>query len=150
MEYKCAQLCELTLGPSFCVRIAEMWNLFVGLLSLTAIVSSTPASNPPTARVKNGTLEGIHIKTYNQDYFLGIPYAQPPIEDLRFRQAQSLNTSWKGVREAKQFSKLCVGYGVCFDSSLSLIAVADVSARPNILRNLRRLSLSQRRASGRL
>lgn len=110
----CAAIIFDLLGLSFCARIAEMWNLIVGLLSLTAIVSSSPARKPPTARVKNGTLEGLYTKTYNQDYFLGVPYAQPPVNDLRFRQAQSLNTSWKGVREAKKFSKLCVGYGVCF------------------------------------
>jgi hypothetical protein len=118
MEYKCAQLCVLTLGPSFCARLAKMWNLVVGLLSLTAIVSSTPAQKSPTARVKNGTLEGLYTKAYNQDYFLGIPYAQPPIDNLRFRQAQSLSANWKGVREAKEFSKLCVGYGVWFDHCL--------------------------------
>ncbi|KAF2441971.1 carboxylesterase family protein-like protein [Karstenula rhodostoma CBS 690.94] len=89
-----------------------MWNLVVGLLSLTAIVSSSPAKKSPTARVKNGTLQGLYSKSYNQDYFLGIPYAQAPVNDLRFRQAQSLNASWEGVREAKEFSKLCVGYGL--------------------------------------
>ncbi|OAG08678.1 alpha/beta-hydrolase [Paraphaeosphaeria sporulosa] len=79
---------------------------------MTAIVSTTLARKEPTARVKNGTLEGLYAKAYHQDYFLGIPYAQPPVNELRFRQAQSLNTSWKGLREAKEFSKLCVGYGL--------------------------------------
>ncbi|KAJ4288146.1 hypothetical protein N0V90_012163 [Kalmusia sp. IMI 367209] len=89
-----------------------MWNLFVSLLSLTAAVTSTPTSKTPITRVKNGTLAGFYSETYNQDYFLGIPYAQPPVENLRFRQAQSLKTGWKGVRDAKEFQKLCVGYGL--------------------------------------
>jgi carboxylesterase type B len=86
-----------------------MRSLFVDFLALTAAVS---ASKPPTVQLKNGTLSGTYSTTYNQDYFLGIPYAQPPVHNLRFRQAQSLNISWEGVREATQFSKLCVGYGV--------------------------------------
>ena len=30
----------------------------------------------PTVTVKNGTIAGVHSSTYNEDYFLGIPYAQ--------------------------------------------------------------------------
>jgi carboxylesterase type B len=35
--------------------------------------------------VKNGTISGVHSSTYNEDYFLGIPYAQPPVNGLRFQ-----------------------------------------------------------------
>jgi carboxylesterase type B len=89
-----------------------MRSIFVDVLTLTAAVSATAARGPPTVLLKNGTLSGSYSKTYNQDYFLGIPYAQPPVHSLRFRQAQSLNSTWEGVREATEFSKLCVGYGV--------------------------------------
>ena len=65
----------------------------------------------PTVTVKNGTLEGLHSDQYNQDYFLGIPFAQPPVGSLRFRVPQSINTSWRGTRSAKQYSNACVGYG---------------------------------------
>lgn len=65
----------------------------------------------PTAAVKNGTISGSHSNTYNQDYFLGIPYAQPPVESLRFRTPQSLNTTFD-TYEATSYSPTCVGYGV--------------------------------------
>ncbi|KAF2634452.1 alpha/beta-hydrolase [Massarina eburnea CBS 473.64] len=65
----------------------------------------------PTVTVKNGTLEGVHSEQYNQDYFLGIPFAQPPVGALRFRTPQSINASWNGTRSAKEYSAACVGYG---------------------------------------
>lgn len=84
---------------------------FLQLLSLyTIVVGGT--TNAPTAQVKNGTYSGRYSAEYNQDFFLGIPYAQPPIGDLRFRQAQSLNDTWEGIREVSAYSPLCVGYGV--------------------------------------
>lgn len=81
------------------------------LLSLCTIVVGG-ATNAPTAQVKNGTYTGRYSAEYNQEFFLGMPYAQPPIGDLRFRQAQSLNDTWEGAREAWTYSPLCVGYGV--------------------------------------
>ncbi|KAF1363405.1 alpha/beta-hydrolase [Lizonia empirigonia] len=73
---------------------------------------TTLACSSPVARVKNGTVSGVHSPSYNQDFFLGVPFAQPPIGDLRFRQAQSLNTTWKGTRNAKEYATHCVGYGL--------------------------------------
>lgn len=84
------------------------------LFALSAAVLAAPSKNSsPTVRVKNGTISGVRSTSYNQDYFLGVPFAQPPLGDLRFRQAQSLNTTWKGIRDAKEYANHCVGYGVC-------------------------------------
>ena len=66
----------------------------------------------PSAQILNGTYTGIHSPYYNQDFYLGIPYARPPIGDLRYRVPQSLNTSWLGARNANEYSPFCVGYGV--------------------------------------
>lgn len=65
----------------------------------------------PTATVKNGTYTGLYSIPYDQDYFLGVPFAQPPVGDLRFRVPQSLNSSWVGTRQAINYSAACVGYG---------------------------------------
>jgi hypothetical protein len=87
-----------------------MWSSLVALLALSS--SALATKNTPTVRVKNGTIAGVHSLYYNQDFFLGVPFAQPPLGDLRFRQAQSLNTTWTGSRDAKQYATHCVGYGV--------------------------------------
>ncbi|RKK36027.1 hypothetical protein BFJ66_g13698 [Fusarium oxysporum f. sp. cepae] len=65
----------------------------------------------PFATVKNGTYRGIHSNEYNQDFFLGIPFAEPPVGDLRFRNPRSYDKSWKGTRDANKYSPACVGYG---------------------------------------
>jgi carboxylesterase type B len=65
----------------------------------------------PTVTVKNGTLEGVHSTQYNQDFFLGIPFAQPPVGPLRFRAPQSLNTTFAAPLPVKEYSAACVGYG---------------------------------------
>ena len=66
----------------------------------------------PTVEIHNGTYTGIHSPYYNQDFYLGIPYAQPPVGDLRYRVPQSLNTTWSEARNATEYSPFCVGYGV--------------------------------------
>jgi len=66
--------------------------------------SSGSSGVAPSAQVKNGTYEGVYSDEYDQDYFLGVPFAQPPIGNLRFRLPQSLNSSWDGTHGAKEYS----------------------------------------------
>ena len=65
----------------------------------------------PAVTLQNGTYTGVHQSTYGQDYFLGIPFAQPPVGDLRFRIPQPLNNTWQGSRNATAYYPECVGYG---------------------------------------
>ncbi|CZR68341.1 related to triacylglycerol lipase V precursor [Phialocephala subalpina] len=65
----------------------------------------------PTADTLNGTYTGIYSEAYNQDFFLGVPYATPPLADLRFKPPQSLNTTINGTRAATSYGTRCVGYG---------------------------------------
>ena len=75
-------------------------------LSLCASLAICVPTNStgPVAHLKNGTYQGVYSPEYNQDYFLGIPYAQPPVGNLRFRNPVGLNQSWNGVRPATQYS----------------------------------------------
>lgn len=47
-----------------------------------------------------GALKGVHKQTYT--VFRGVPYARPPVGDLRWRAPQP-PVAWNGVREAKVF-----------------------------------------------
>jgi carboxylesterase type B len=87
----------------------SLWSSIV----LAAPYKSTQHCNDtsPTVTVRNGTLEGVYSSRYNQDYFLGIPFAQPPVGPLRFRVPRSLNTTYDSPLPVKDYSAACVGYG---------------------------------------
>ncbi|KAI8630402.1 alpha/beta-hydrolase [Xylariaceae sp. FL1651] len=65
------------------------------------------AAADPVVRVLNGSYEGLHLPSYQQDIFLGMPYAQDTGKANRFRVPQALNTTWDGVRAAKGYGPAC-------------------------------------------
>lgn len=81
-------------------------------LALLGSLALVECAASPTATVTNGTYEGKYVASYDQDLFLGIPYAQPPVGDLRLRNPVSLNESFDDVRQAVDYADSCVGYGV--------------------------------------
>ncbi|KAF3919117.1 Cholinesterase [Orbilia brochopaga] len=69
-----------------------------------------PSISTPLVTIRNGTVRGIHNAKYNQDFFLGIPYAQPPVGNLRFDTPKSLNTSFPGgMFNANAYGNRCFG-----------------------------------------
>ncbi len=54
-------------------------------------------SNNPRAKTGNGLLEG--ISSSGIAIFRGIPFAQPPVGDLRWKAPQPVK-NWEGVRKA--------------------------------------------------
>lgn len=74
--------------------------------------SDSANSHQPRVKVANGTIMGEHSAAYGQDFFLGVPFAQPPVNDLRFRNPQSLNTTYDhDVFHANEYAPACLGYG---------------------------------------
>jgi len=74
--------------------------LLVVLLGPTAYAQSDNETATPVVKTANGTLEGINksgIRT-----FKGIPFAAPPVGDLRWREPQPV-MNWDGVRKADKF-----------------------------------------------
>jgi cholinesterase len=68
-------------------------------------------------QVKNGTYVGNYVPEWQQDRFLGIPYAQPPLGSLQFARPQSLSSSFQGVRNATEYGYSCFQYGTNFSLS---------------------------------
>ncbi|BCS26836.1 uncharacterized protein APUU_51547S [Aspergillus puulaauensis] len=63
-------------------------------LSILSQSASIDTHAQPAAVINNGTLLGIQNSQFHQDHFLGIPYAQPPLGNLRFDLPQPINQSW--------------------------------------------------------
>lgn len=72
------------------------------LLASAAIVTADPEAN-----TLNGTYAGLYLAEFDQDVFLGMPYAQDTGGQNRFRVPQALNESWEEIRDAKQYSHAC-------------------------------------------
>ncbi|KAI4688211.1 uncharacterized protein J4E84_005141 [Alternaria hordeiaustralica] len=91
-----------------------MLNINVKTLLLYLLTNITSASTlHPTVKTTNGTLTGIHNPNYNQDLFLGIPYAQPPTGPLRYRRPAPL------IHPLGQFDANYYGPG-CISTSINL------------------------------
>ena len=73
-------------------------------LTLGLIALNVFAAEKPTAKVETGALQG--TIEYNMSVFKGIPYAAPPVGDLRWRPPQPA-LPWSGVRDASQFGESC-------------------------------------------
>ena len=81
-------------------------TLYLLALTLLMNVESYSQSNNLFAvqtSIENGMIEGNYdTKTGIQTYF-GIPFAKPPVGELRWKAPQPIE-NWKGVKETKKFS----------------------------------------------
>ena len=84
--------------------------LFTGFVILTCLTGcQTPTSSPDdlTIQVDGGLISGTPVGSDGQvRAYKGIPYAAPPVGDLRWKPPQPVK-GWDGVREAHQFSPVC-------------------------------------------
>jgi len=83
------------------------WALVFWFVTVTGAIMG-PAANANSdhfvAATDNGPVVGLQTETMKK--FLGIPYAAPPVGDLRWRPPQPA-ARWDGVRDATQFANHC-------------------------------------------
>jgi len=68
-------------------------------------VPSTPAA-PPVVRTEAGLVSGTFSSVPGVRVFKGIPFAAPPVGDLRWRAPQPA-APWQGTRDGSQFDPIC-------------------------------------------
>ena len=108
---------------SFCIddmytKMKSQFLLVAGtslLLRTTLALSSRDSA--PTVTVANGTYIGKSVPEWQQDHFLGMPYATPPLASLRFARPRSLNSSFNRTQDATRYGYSCYQYGTTFNLS---------------------------------
>lgn len=76
-------------------------------------MSTMPVEAP--VRIESGLLAGLRDENTGVRAWLGVPFAAPPVGDLRWRPPAPAR-AWEGVRQAKTFAPQCVQPGRAADS----------------------------------
>ena len=76
-------------------------------LTLLILITAVATHGADLVQTANGTVDGRGVQPSGVRIFRGIPFAQPPTGDLRWREPQPV-TNWKGVRPAADFGPRCM------------------------------------------
>ena len=83
------------------------------LLSIISVLLTVSAmAQGPQVKVEGGIIEG--IDSAGVKIFRGVPFAAPPVGDLRWKAPQPV-VAWQGVRSAKQFGNDPIQYNAFGD-----------------------------------
>ncbi|WP_192349306.1 carboxylesterase/lipase family protein [Algoriphagus sp. Y33] len=98
------------------------------LILLLGISASLKAQNNNSievqTKIQNGVIAGSYdVKTGIQKYF-GIPFAKPPVGELRWKAPQDLD-NWSGVKETKKFGPRAVQAPVFGDMDFKSDGVSE-------------------------
>ena len=74
--------------------------------AVPAYESKTPVYTEPV-RLEKGAVRGVVIADGAVELYAGIPYAQPPVGELRWREPQD-PLPWEGVLDGDHFAPMCM------------------------------------------
>jgi len=110
--------------------------IFFTLLGFHAAASSLFSqdvlSSQPKVTIVNGTLAGRYLPDRDQDVFLGIPFAEPPVGELRFKRPRPLVKKWDGVLQATKFGPACYQYNTIKDMSEDCLSINGTTLAKNL------------------
>lgn len=91
---------------------------FICLLGLTVATGETVTARAthPSIRIDtlNGTIRGGRCRDTDVDYFFSIPYAKPPVRDLRFAPPVSHTDAYDGILDGTVAAPACPQFGTSF------------------------------------
>ena len=83
----------------------KLLSTFVFTLFITNAFADVYNEVRPIVQVKNGQIQG--VETRGMLAFKNIPYAAPPVGELRWRPPQPAK-DWDGVRDASKYGEACI------------------------------------------
>ena len=106
---------QVLLNRSIWIRLAG-WLGFYAILFAICFISRPPIRPVPAVSVKNpkstpavsvsqGELTGVFNESETVEVYAGIPYAMPPIGELRWKEPQD-PAPWEGVRICDRFAPM--------------------------------------------
>jgi para-nitrobenzyl esterase len=85
----------------------------LAVVGLELGIAATAFADALTVKTEQGKVQGKNINVGKVKAFLGLPYAAPPVGDLRWKAPQP-PAKWKGKRDAAKFGARCA-QGRVFD-----------------------------------
>jgi para-nitrobenzyl esterase len=79
-----------------------------GFIAISSSLATAQQPNP--IRIDTGKVQGVLTADRKVVAYKGIPYAAPPVEELRWLPPQPLGR-WKGVFQARDFGPHCIQFG---------------------------------------
>src|ERR1044071_3673565 len=89
------------------LRMMYKWVMKNFVLVFLILVTAVATHASDLVQTANGTVDGRGTQPSGVRIFRGIPFAQPPTGDLRWREPQPAK-NWQGVRQALDFGPRCM------------------------------------------
>ncbi|WAR24207.1 PNBA-like protein [Mya arenaria] len=98
--------------------------LISGSIVVSAFLTFPAKDEDTTVNVDCGRVRGLYNVTSDAYSFRGIPYASPPVGNLRWRPPFPVNSSnsncWRGLLDASQFGSPCFQRNAAYNAKMTL------------------------------
>ena len=82
-------------------------SIFLASAGVCTVLAEDDANNGLLVHLTSGNFVGERSTVNGTDRWLGIPFAEPPVGNLRFKAPVPISTARKGVKLATEFGDAC-------------------------------------------